>query len=143
MHNGKKITGRIEIPNFSEEHEDLKDVDIECSVGTNTVPDFKAFWVSIRNGNASQSIRKLLRDYVDMLRSEFSAGVVLPTEGAKDNSTVRKSMNKAPEVKVAMKERRRPKNKSNYWSSGDLVFYASLISIVGISSVLVIKLARL
>ena len=150
------ITGRIEIPNFSEEHEDMNDVDVECRLAF-PGPETEPLRNTIRRGKAAKEIRFLLGLYVSQLRSEYSAGVVLPKKGETEGKVkeIPKKVKSIPAVensdrkkteKVGKKndarEKKRPLKKRKSWKSNDLVFYASLFSIVGISSILVIKLAK-
>jgi len=150
------ITGRIEIPNFSEEHEDLKDVDVECRLAYNS-PEAEPLWNSIRKGKAAKEIRFLLGLYVTQLMSEYSTGVVLPRKGETEGAVkeIPRKVKTVPAVdssvwkktekdvkKSDAQKKKKPLKKRKSWKSNDLVFYVSLLSIVGISSVLVIKLAR-
>ena len=56
------IKGRIEIPNFSEEHEDLNDVDVECRL-TYPDPEAEPLRRTINRGRAGAKIRSLLGVY--------------------------------------------------------------------------------
>jgi len=151
----RTITGKIDIPNFSEEHEDMNDVDVECRL-TYPDPEAQPLRLSINKGRAGAEIRALLGVYVAQLRTEYSAGVVLPRKGEPekrapealvkektittvDNSILKKRPGK--DVKKTETPKKKSKRRKG-WKSNDLVFYVSLLSLVGISSVLVIKLAR-
>jgi len=149
------ITGKIDIPNFSEEHEDMNDVDVECRL-TYPDPEAQPLRFTIRKGRAGAEIRSLLGVYVVQLRTQYSTGVVLPRKGETEKKapedlmkekTVASVDNTVIKKRTAkdVKKNETPKKKSKKrkgWKSNDLVFYVSLLSLVGISSVLVIKLAR-
>lgn len=90
--NGKdepEIKGTIEIPNLSEEHDDLKDVDIEISLSTKG-PEANILKEMLRKGDGANAIREKLKAYVDALKSEFGTGLILP---AKDSIPASKSKN--------------------------------------------------
>ncbi|TRY61711.1 hypothetical protein TCAL_04182 [Tigriopus californicus] len=76
---GPEIKGKITIPNLSEEHTDLKDVDIEVSVTSSGAADksrkVKDF---LRKDGGARIIREALQKYVDSLKSEYSQGLILP-----------------------------------------------------------------
>lgn len=80
----KEVNGKIEIPNLSEEHTDMKDVDVDVSVSTKG-KESEVLKEMLRKGKGAQEIRKRLGQYVESLKSEFSQGLILPN---KDNNTV-------------------------------------------------------
>lgn len=86
---GPEIKGKITIPNLSEEHTDLKDVDIEVSV-TSTGASDKSRKVKeyLRKDGGAQVIRETLRKYVDSLKSEYSQGLILPKAGVDGAATM-------------------------------------------------------
>ena len=148
-----EIRGRIEIPNLSEEHEDMRDVDVEARLAYSG-PEAEALKNMIRKGKASKEIRFLLGLYVSQLRTEYSAGVILPRKG--DAEVQQKEPTKLPTVSVVAtnfnrktgksskfnQEKKRSSKKRKSWKSNDFVFYVSLFSLVGISSIIVVKLAK-
>lgn len=79
--NGKdnEIEGKIEIPNLSEEHEDMEDVDVDIKVtkGKDS-PEGQLLKEMMRKGKGAKVIRQKLRDYVDALKVEYSQGLILP-----------------------------------------------------------------
>merc|ERR1711892_1227849 len=114
--------------------------------------DIVLFW----KGNVKES-RYLLGLYVTQLMSEYSTGVVLPRKGETEGTVkeIPRKVKTVPPVdrsvwkktekdvkKSDTQKKKKPLKKEKSWKSNDLVFYVSLLSIVGISSVLVIKLAR-
>lgn len=83
--NEKSITGLISLPNFSDENE-IEEIDVNVTV---TADDYKA------DPEISQKLKDMIRKigtkplrdkckkYVDMLKTEFSGGVLLPTPDKK------------------------------------------------------------
>merc|ERR1711993_206125 len=72
--NGKdepEVKGTIEIPNLSEEHTDMKDVDIEISLTTKG-PEATVLKEMLRKGDGAKAIREKLKEYVESLRTEFA-----------------------------------------------------------------------
>ena len=82
-----EITGTIDIPNLSEEHDDMKDVDIDINLITKG-PEATILKEMLRKGDGAKAIREKLKAYVDTLKSEFGAGLILP---AKDSIPTTKS----------------------------------------------------
>ncbi|XP_075245655.1 activator of 90 kDa heat shock protein ATPase homolog 1-like [Convolutriloba macropyga] len=72
-----KVTGNIEIPNL-EQQEPIEDVDIDFSQETpkSVEPKYYDFFKT----QVRPFIRERLQTYVDMLTSEYSKGIVLPTK---------------------------------------------------------------
>ena len=80
--NGKdepEVKGTIEIPNLSEEHSDMKDVDIEVNLTTKG-PEAVILKELLRKGDGAKAIRDKLKGYVDALKSEFGANIILPAK---------------------------------------------------------------
>jgi len=78
-----KISGKVSIPNLSEEHSDMKDVDLEITLDSDSDGDkedkhrVKEY---LRKGGGAQEIRRRLQEYVDSLKHQYSQGVVLETK---------------------------------------------------------------
>ena len=88
--NGKdepEVKGSIEIPNLSEEHSDMKDVDIEVNLTTKG-PEAVILKEMLRKGDGAKAIREKLKNYVDALKTEYGASIILP---AKDSVPAPKS----------------------------------------------------
>jgi len=81
--NGKEteVTGKIEIPNLSEEHDDMKDVDVDISLTTKGT-EATMLKEMLRKGEGAKQIRSLLEGYVSGLKNEYSCGVILPKKGS-------------------------------------------------------------
>lgn len=81
--NGKEaeVTGKIDIPNLSEEHDDLEDVDVDISLTTKG-PEATVLKEMLRKGPGVQAIRTVLASYVSQLKNEYSSGLILPKKGA-------------------------------------------------------------
>jgi len=78
--NGKdtEVTGKIEIPNLSEEHEDMEDVDVDVTLTTKG-PEATVLKEMLRKGPGVKKVRELLSNYVLALKNEYSSsGLILP-----------------------------------------------------------------
>merc|ERR1712013_552890 len=77
--NGKdtEVTGKIEIPNLSEEHEDMEDVDVDVTLTTKG-PEATVLKEMLRKGPGAKKVRELLSNYVLALKNEYSSGLILP-----------------------------------------------------------------
>jgi len=92
----EEVKGKIEIPNLSEEHTYMKDVDVDVSVSTKGTESniLKEF---MRKGAGATKIRDKMAEYVAALKTEYSTGLILPKKGVEANgqtSTVKPSPNK-------------------------------------------------
>lgn len=94
--NGKdtEVKGKIEIPNLSEEHEDMKDVDVDVSLTTKG-PEADILKEMMRVGAGAKRIRECLAEYLSALKNEYSTGVILPKKGS-ENGSVIPPQSKAP-----------------------------------------------
>jgi len=75
--NDKEVTGKIEIPNLSEEHDDMEDVDLEVSLTTKG-PEAETLKEMLRKGEGAKNIRGVLYDYVAALKNEYSSDLIKP-----------------------------------------------------------------
>lgn len=93
--NGKdtEVKGKIEIPNLSEEHVDMKDVDVDVSLTTKG-PEADILKEMMRVGAGAKRIRECLAEYLSALKNEYSTGVILPKKGS-ENGTVIPPQSKA------------------------------------------------
>jgi len=89
--NGKEteVTGKIEIPNLSEEHDDMKDVDIDVSL-TSKGEEATILKEMMRKGEGAKQVRSLLEGYVSALKNEYSSGLILPKKGVEGVKNVTK-----------------------------------------------------
>ena len=71
------MTGKIEIPNLSEEHEDMEDVDVDVTLTTKG-PEATVLKEMLRKGPGAKKVRELLSNYVLALKNEYSSGLILP-----------------------------------------------------------------
>jgi len=85
--NGKEteVTGKIDIPNLSEEHDDMKDVDVDVSLTTKGT-EATLLKEMLRKGEGTKQIRSLLASYVSQLKNEYSSGLILPKKGSEATS---------------------------------------------------------
>jgi hypothetical protein len=74
------VTGKIDIPNLSEEHEDMADVDLEVSLSTKG-PESELLKEMLRKGSGAVKLRETLGAYVTALKTEYSQGLILPKKG--------------------------------------------------------------
>ena len=97
------IEGKITIPNLSEEHTDMKDVDLEVTLTSSSSSEAQKVKESLRKGIGAGNIRHQLQKYVDALRVEFSQGLILPRKEAADKGAAEKKK-AAAAVKQTHKE---------------------------------------
>ena len=136
--------------NFSE---DLDDLDICVRPHFNT-PAFAASIVKsqIERGSMRTFIISKLEQYIQDIKSEYGGqnADALPTGNiVKSKTIINKSESHQPKIKtdsplhVTQKKSCKKRIKSKSSSSNDLIFYVSLVSLVGLGVVGVIKLARM
>ena len=137
---GKEVRGKLEILNFSEDIDDLElNVNIlqdpQCS---------RALSKIIEKGPVGTDIRKTLEEYVSSLQNQYS-GVTQPAlkTTVKSRTVISDGKTEALGTKSSKKTvSRRSTRKNKKKKSDDFLFYLSLISIVGFSAVLAIKLVK-
>jgi len=78
--NDTEVTGKIDIPNLSEEHEDMEDVDVDVTLTTKG-SEATVLKEMLRKGPGADNIRLLLASYVSQLKNEYSSGLILPKKG--------------------------------------------------------------
>jgi len=81
----KEVTGKIEIPNLSEEHDDMEDVDIDITLTTKGA-ESDVLKEMLRKGDGAKNIRAVLSNYVSALKNEYSTDLIKPKKGDTDNS---------------------------------------------------------
>ena len=92
--NEKEITGKIEIPNLSEEHNDMKDVDVDITISNGKdSPEGEILKDMMRKGTGAKMIRTKLQEYVDALKKEYSEGLILPKKDEATKSSGPKVLN--------------------------------------------------
>lgn len=87
--NGKgdvEVKGKIDIPNLSEEHVDMADVDLDVSLTTRG-PEADLLKEMLRKGAGARTLRETLAAYVTALKTEYSTGLILPKKGENGTST--------------------------------------------------------
>ncbi len=88
--NGKEseVTGKISIPNLSEEHEDMDDVDVDITlVNGKGTTEGEMLKEMMRKGIGAKKIREKLQAYVDALKKEYSHNLILPGKDASSGPT--------------------------------------------------------
>lgn len=99
--NDKEINGKIEIPNLSEEHDDMEDVDLEVTVTGNSA-EASALKDMLRKGDGAKELRSVLSAYVTALKNEYSTDLIKPKKGAETTTTNNKVIiNNSPAVSQA------------------------------------------
>lgn len=75
----KEIAGKVTIPNLSEEHDDMKDVDVDITLTTGKGSrEGDLLKEMMRKGLGAERLRQCLQNYVDALKKEYSQSLVLP-----------------------------------------------------------------
>jgi len=88
--NDTEVTGKVEIPNFSEEHTDMKDVDVDVQLTTKG-PESDVLKEMMRKGLGATTIRSTLENYLTSLKTEYATGVILPKKGQENGQATTKS----------------------------------------------------
>ncbi|XP_023340522.1 activator of 90 kDa heat shock protein ATPase homolog 2 isoform X2 [Eurytemora carolleeae] len=101
--NDTEVKGKIDIPNLSEEHEDMKDVDLDISLTTKGSESdlLKEF---MRKGRGAEKIRETLSKYVTALKTEYSTGLILPKKHEANGEAVKSSAPRIPHSTGATSE---------------------------------------
>ena len=108
--NDKEVTGKIEIPNLSEEHDDMEDVDLEVSLTTKG-PEAEALKEMLRKGEGAKKIRGVLYDYVAALKNEYSTDLIKPKKNDVGGNTKQPAPNAAsPQTQTQKKNEDNMKN---------------------------------
>jgi len=83
--NGKdtEVTGKVDIPNLSEEHDSMDDVDLDISLTTKG-KEADLLKEMMRKGMGAKKIREKMAAYIAALRFEYSQGLILPKHGDQD-----------------------------------------------------------
>merc|ERR1712192_77418 len=149
---GSGLQGKLEVASFSDEHEDESE-----ELVVDVILSSRHAMGSVIGALAKDLLIKQLAAYVSELKSVYSSGSLLP---CKDGSpptpkpTIKQSPQTRPEpgkvkntkategegnVRQISKKPRKRKVKTG---SSDFLFYISLVSIVGISAVLVVRMVK-
>ena len=75
------------IPNLSEEHTDMKDVDLEVSLTSSSNAAGLALKEYLRKGPGATRVREQLQKYVDALKCEYSKDLILPKADSAKTAT--------------------------------------------------------
>jgi len=81
--NDTEVKGKVDIPNLSEEHDDMKDVDLDITLTTKG-PESDMLKEMMRKGLGATKLREKLGEYVKSLKTEYSSGVILPKKGSEN-----------------------------------------------------------
>lgn len=109
--NGKdepEVKGNIEIPNLSEEHDDMKDVNIDVNLTTKG-PESTVLKEMLRVGDGAKAIRETLKMYVDALKNEYGTSIILPPK----DSVPAPKVEHVTDVKLIYKPQKSIENKSD------------------------------
>ncbi|XP_015918936.1 activator of 90 kDa heat shock protein ATPase homolog 1 [Parasteatoda tepidariorum] len=103
------VKGTVEVPNLSEEHHDVKDVDI--TVQLETTGSESDILKDVMRTNGAEIIREKLAKYINCLKEEFSQGLILPTKdssAASDEKKVVKKSNNNEAISVKSPKTTKP-----------------------------------
>ena len=141
----KLMQGKLEVSNFTEDPEEFEISVIPASIGN----DREALILkSLFKGTFRTKISSVLEQYIVNLKNEYSTS---PTTSSKSETIVksrtvinRSKLEPVPSKSIQLKKQVKKKNskKSHYHKSDDLIFYISLLSIVGLGAVIAIKLVN-
>ena len=138
----------MQLSNFTEDHDELE-INIHNYFGGHYSQDVIAFKASVVKGSFGDKIREKLEQYDRDLRSEFSDG--RPVKDSKEATKVKsktvinsgKPSSQHQSQQSSQKKRKKiVRRKIERSKSDDLIFYISLVSIVGIGAVLAVKLVN-
>jgi len=93
--NDKEVTGKIEIPNLSEEHDDIEDVDVDITLTTKG-PEADALKEMLRKGQGVKEIRAVLSSYISALKNEYSTDLIKPKKTDVDTKAAPKQAASKP-----------------------------------------------
>ena len=141
---GKEVRGKLELLNFSE---DIDDLEINVHVLLDP-PCSEALRNVIKKGAIIADIQDTLAEYVTSIQAQYGGKQSLPSNTTVQSKTVINNCKPAgsplasqiPTIKKTASKRSGRKNKKK--KSGDFLFYLSLISIVGFSAVIAIKIVN-
>lgn len=89
---GDLIKGKFEVPNLSDEFDDINDIDVSVSVDNEKSKDFWDVKEFMRHTGATK-IREQLSKYLQELKEQYSEGLILPTKNSSTNTTAKKTSN--------------------------------------------------
>jgi len=144
---GKEVRGKLEILNFSE---DIDDLELKANVLLDT-PCSVALTKILEKGAIGRDIRDTLDQYVSSLQTHYCGhNVQPPATTVKSRTMITESKSgsnsgkiespgttKSSKKRIIKRSTKKTKNNSD-----DFLFYLSLISIVGFSAVIAIKLVN-
>ena len=146
---GKEVRGKLEISNFSE---DIDDLELNVNILLDPMSS-RTLSKIIEKGPIGTDIRNTLQDYVTSLQNQYSGESCSPVKttvksrtvisDGKALATTNTGNNGAPGTKSQKKTvGRKSTRKNKRKKTDDFLFYLSLISLVGFSAVLAIKIVR-
>jgi len=86
--NDTEVKGKVDIPNMSEEHDDMNDVDVDVSLTTKG-PEADVLKEVMRKGVGAKKVRECLAEYLKSLKTEFSSGLILPKKGSENGQVAK------------------------------------------------------
>ena len=141
---GKEVRGKLELLNFSE---DIDDLELNVNVLLDP-PCSEALRNVIKKGAIIADIQDTLAEYVTSIQAQYGGKQPVPSNTTVHSKTIINNCKPAgsplpsqiPAIKKTASKRSGRKNKKK--KSGDFLFYLSLISIVGFSAVIAIKIVN-
>ena len=145
----KEFDGKVELVNITEDPDELE---IKVNIFSGNSLELIAFKANLVKGTFRDKIREILDQYEVDLRSEFcdDKSMISETRGVTKvtSKTVINSDSKSkplasqkPIVSKVLSSKKKKSRKSQS-SSDDLIFYISLLSILGVGAVLAVKLVN-
>ena len=142
----KEFDGKVELVNITEDPDELE---IKVNIFSGNSLELIAFKANLVKGTFRDKIREILDQYEVDLRSEFcddksmiseTRGVTKVTSKTVINSDSKSKPLASQKPKVSSSKKK--KSRKSQSSSDDLIFYISLLSILGVGAVLAVKLVN-
>ena len=145
-----EFDGKVELDNITEDPDELE---IKVNIFSGNSLELIAFKANLVKGTFRDKIREILDQYEVDLRSEFcdDKSMISETRGVTKvtSKTVINSDSKSkplasqkPIVSKVLSSKKKKKSRKSQSSSDDLIFYISLLSILGVGAVLAVKLVN-
>merc|ERR1712133_359712 len=143
----KLMQGKLQINNFTEDPDEM-----EISLNLNSFGNTRESLVlgSLFKGSFRAKISSLLEDYIINLKKEYGVTSTIPSAKSEIivksktviNSTTKQESVQSKSIQPRKQVKKKSSKNSKKHKSDDLLFYVSLVSIVGIGVVIAIKLVN-
>ena len=144
----KEFDGKVELVNITEDPDELE---MKVNIFSGNSLELIAFKANLVKGTFRDKIREILDQYEVDLRSEFcddksmiseTRGVTKVTSKTVINSDSKSKPLASQKPIVSKVSSSKKKSRKSQSSSDDLIFYISLLSILGVGAVLAVKLVN-